>query len=373
MSFNVHQHTQLRAKLRRRYVRTRIQGGRQLAYLEGWHVIAEANRIFGFDCWDRRTLPPRCIWSNGNSEQTSVLYATTVRITVRAGQTVVMREGVGTGFGQAAHAEVAHEIALKAAETDATKRALATFGNPFGLPLYDRRQRNVTRMRRKRRQTTSIAVRQKTSQANLSFRLEIAPEQSRTFFREQDWFDAAYAAVAGLPTLESLYTFWNANKDVFKQLRLSPLVSRDMVETFIAALKARAQGFGRGLKSDMSEPPPRHFLIPKEQRIRCKTHLTFVRTLPCLICGRQPAHAHHVKYAQQGALGLKVSDEFTVPLCALHHDSLHQAGNERSWWASQAIDPLPIAADLWATTRRSAAEEPDHSTSDAVSHTPSRS
>lgn len=134
MAFTLQQTAALRAKLRRRHVKTRMLNGSPLAFLEGWHVIAEANRIFGYDCWDRRTLAPRCVWSAPSSNgQTAVIYTTTVRITVRAGGSVVMRDGIGTGFGRAAAAEIAHEIAVKAAETDATKRALATFGNPFGL------------------------------------------------------------------------------------------------------------------------------------------------------------------------------------------------------------------------------------------------
>ena len=62
---------------------------------------------------------------------------------------MTVREGIGTGFGRAPQPELAHDIALKAAETDATKRALATFGNPFGLALYDRDQAQVTKARTK--------------------------------------------------------------------------------------------------------------------------------------------------------------------------------------------------------------------------------
>jgi hypothetical protein len=43
---------------------------------------------------------------------------------------------------------------------------------------------------------------------------------------------------------------------------------------------------------------------------------------PCLICGRTPAHVHHIRYAQSRGLALKVSDEFTVTLCAIHHSEI---------------------------------------------------
>ena len=68
----------------------------------------------------------------------------------------------------------------------------------------------------------------------------------------------------------------------------------------------------------------------ESKRIRCKEHLRFVASQPCLICGRSPSHAHHVRYAQSKGLSLKVSDEFTVPLCAIHHHHIHTTGKERS-------------------------------------------
>src|ERR1700680_3902897 len=84
-----------------------------------------------------------------------------------------------------------------------------------------------------------------------------------------------------------------------------------------------------------------------------KAHLAFVANQPCLVCGRRPAQAHHIRFAQPRALGLKVSDEFTVPLCNGHHDSLHQTGDERAWWARHGIlDPLQLANRLWAASRR---------------------
>src|SRR4029079_5244599 len=77
----------------------------------------------------------------------------------------------------------------------------------------------------------------------------------------------------------------------------------------------------------------------------------FVAQLACLVCGRAPSHAHHIRYAQTRALGLKVSDEFTVPLCSVHHDEIHRTGDERSWWVRRQIDPLKAAAELWASTQ----------------------
>ena len=72
----------------------------------------------------------------------------------------------------------------------------------------------------------------------------------------------------------------------------------------------------------------------------------------CLVCGLKPADAHHLKFAQPRAIGLKVSDEFTVPLCRGHHRELHNSGNERAWWHDMGIEPLPIAKRLWEESHR---------------------
>ena len=86
------------------------------------------------------------------------------------------------------------------------------------------------------------------------------------------------------------------------------------------------------------------------RRLRDKAHLRFVASQPCLVCGRQPSDPHHLRFSQPRALGLKVSDEFTVPLCRGHHRQLHQAGNEVVWWEGLKINALDIAKGLWAQT-----------------------
>jgi hypothetical protein len=91
-------------------------------------------------------------------------------------------------------------------------------------------------------------------------------------------------------------------------------------------------------------------VIGKPVRERDRNHLRFVASQPCLVCGRTPSDAHHIKFAEQRTMGRKVSDRFTVPVCRLHHRELHRRGNERAWWLKQQIDPLSVAARLWATT-----------------------
>jgi hypothetical protein len=93
-------------------------------------------------------------------------------------------------------------------------------------------------------------------------------------------------------------------------------------------------------------------VLPEPRRFRDKAHCKFVSKQPCLICGRQPADAHHLRFAQHRALGRKVSDEFTVPLCRGHHREVHRFGDEAAWWSKAGIDAIGIARKLWTETHR---------------------
>jgi hypothetical protein len=96
--------------------------------------------------------------------------------------------------------------------------------------------------------------------------------------------------------------------------------------------------------------------IPAPRRYRDRDHLRHVAKHPCLICGRKPSDPHHLRFMQPRALGRKASDEFTVPLCRIHHRLVHRVGNEAAWWQDAGIDPIKAARKLWEETRR--AEEP---------------
>jgi DNA recombination protein Rad52 len=149
--FSPEQLAALSAPLDRANVRQREQGRSRVSYLEGWQVIAEANRIFGFDGWQRQTIAVRCVAQAerpiGRDQKPGwgVTYTARVRVTVTAGgRPPLIREGSGAGHGIDVDLGQAHESAIKEAETDAMKRALMTFGNPFGLALYDKQQRQVS-------------------------------------------------------------------------------------------------------------------------------------------------------------------------------------------------------------------------------------
>jgi len=120
---------------------------------------------------------------------------------------------------------------------------------------------------------------------------------------------------------------------------------------FEPAAPKHQEGNGCGNKSlpiDLGEQTVT--VIRKPVRERDREHLKFVAVQPCLVCGRTPSDAHHIKYAEPRAMGRKVSDRFTVPVCRLHHRELHRRGNERAWWESQGIEPLSIALALWGNT-----------------------
>jgi hypothetical protein len=91
--------------------------------------------------------------------------------------------------------------------------------------------------------------------------------------------------------------------------------------------------------------------LSEPRRYRDRAHLEFVASQPCLLCGRQPSDAHHLRFMQPRAMGRRVSDEFAVPLCRTHHRAVHRHGDEVAWWKSAGIDPAAIAQRLWQHTR----------------------
>ncbi|HZL30520.1 MAG TPA: Rad52/Rad22 family DNA repair protein, partial [Pseudolabrys sp.] len=203
-----------------------------------------------------------------------------------------------------------HDIALKAAETDATKRALATFGKPFGLALYGR--------------LISSPPIAGTSQIQISrAQVPLPPDDTTPIPRPSRYYG-----------------------------RRQDLVTRDRAQAR-KSLAAQPQALpNTSLVPEQPDATPDKIdksalTIGEPKRIREKAHLRFVASHPCLVCGRQPADPHHLRFAQPRALGMKVSDEFTVPLCRDHHRQLHHAGNEIAWWNSVNIKPLPIAKALW--------------------------
>jgi recombination DNA repair RAD52 pathway protein len=352
MAFTEAQVKNLEAKLNAKHVRTRRVQDTTLAYVEGWHVIAEANRIFGYDAWDRHTLSTRCVWSGSASHHYAAAYTAKVRIAVRAGALTINREGCGSGEARALTPGQAHELALKAAETDATKRALATFGNPFGLALYDRELAGVTNRK------TLIP---KSDDYQGPWLLTLPSGAGQSFSRSEEFIAALRKALSDTNDIEQLFAIWERNIDAVRAINKHANRSSGRAVTaqnLVAHLKGRAIALAKQRSQEVETAPQNQngahlkvdkslLAIPELKRVRSKEHLRFVASQPCLICGRTPAHAHHIRYAQAKGIALKVSDEFTVPLCVIHHSENHATGDETRWWRERKIDPLTVAAELW--------------------------
>ena len=296
MGFSAKQIQALRHKLDDQHVKTREANGQTLSFIEGWYALSEANRIFGFDGWNRETLDSRCVLARETRGNFIAVYIAKVRITVHAHRVTIVRDGHGTGEGRGSSPGEVHDIALKAAETDATKRALATFGKPFGLGLY--RKEKV-----QGHQATPPVIPSPPTQP----RFGLHPDDTTPIPRPSNFYGRRH------------------------QNSMTELMRRDQAATALPT--------GKIDKGQLAIAEPR--------RLRDKAHLKFVASQPCLVCGRQPSDPHHLRFAQPRAIGLKVSDEFTVPLCRGHHRQVHQAGDEVAWWGDLRINALEIARGLW--------------------------
>ncbi len=135
-------------------------------------------------------------------------------------------------------------------------------------------------------------------------------------------------------------------KAATEQPAAPPVISNPIVESS-APIQAHIEAGATPGKIDKSV-----LAISEPRRHRDKVHLKFVSSQPCLVCGRSPADAHHLRFTQQRAMGRKVSDEFTVPLCRAHHQDNHRFGDEVAWWEKRAVDPVATARMLWMSTRR---------------------
>ncbi len=390
MAFSSKQVAALRRNVDQRHIRIRQSNGRELSYLEGWYVISQANRIFGFDAWSRETLESKCVLARENRGYFTAVYTAKVRLTVRAEGVTIIREGHGTGEGRGEFPGEVHDTALKAAETDATKRALITFGRPFGLELYrdsqSARQRQGAALPLHSAAPPTSPAAPKVAQAiGPAAKPVVASHRAQASTAAGQESPLSPLPVQAAPELAPLSKY--GRDDTTPIPRPSTYYGRehyhDIREENAALVRqaARHAAIPPSASDDAiadaagdrigRAPPEATALLPPQgpaaridksalplgepKRIRDKEHLKFVATQPCLVCGRQPSDAHHLRFAQPRALGMKVSDEFTVPLCRTHHRNLHQTGNEIGWWEKTRIEPLPIARKLWETSHPRAA------------------
>jgi hypothetical protein len=123
-----------------------------------------------------------------------------------------------------------------------------------------------------------------------------------------------------------------------------------MTDQPVAAEQPEPRRKGRSGQDRIPNVDKTVLTLPVPRRVRDREHVKSVAEQPCLVCGRHPADAHHLRFAQLSALGRKVSDEFTVPLCRGHHRELHRCGDEAAWWSKTGIDPTTAARVLWLKT-----------------------
>jgi hypothetical protein len=238
---------------------------------------------------------------------------------------------------------------------------LATFGNPFGLALYDREQIGV-RKARTHKPSPPISPWVLHSPAGA---------EEASFDKPSEFAGALRKAMSEAHDIELLFAIWEQNVDTVRALNrslkqeqlpksgIAPQLVNHLKRCAIALVKpeSRANGSDHPKVSGLPATTIRTKIdksvltFGEPKRIRSKQHLRFVASQPCLICGRSPSHAHHIRYAQSKGLSLKVSDEFTVPLCAIHHNQIHTTGKEREWWEERNVDPLVVASRLWQDTR----------------------
>jgi hypothetical protein len=244
----------------------------------------------------------------------------------------------------------AHESALKEAETDATKRALTTFGNLFGLALYDKDRAGVARIKLDNPVQNDGAL----SVTWTLFSSAGSPLQK--FADPKLYCSAAKDALLKSVGLDDLEAFWKVNQSSVSLLRSvwPALKTRhgahyaDVLERLYRLQVLRWNHEDKSRSGHETGVIDKSGLtIPTPKRIRDEPHLKFIASLPCLICGRTPSQAHHLRFAQPRAMGKKASDEYVVPLCVLHHRALHDVGSEETWWQEHHIDALVEAEKFW--------------------------
>jgi hypothetical protein len=298
MAFARTQLRQLKRRLDPKWIKHRESNGQTLNYIEGWHAVSEANRVFGFDGWDRETIASQCVWAKPIGARYGAAYLTRVRITVRAGDQRVVREGSGTGEATAASPGLAHEIAAKGAETDATKRALSTFGNLFGLSLYGGNSDPNT------------------------------PASPQRFSNGQFGRAAAATGATHSPTPEAIEPPRNSVSELDESSNADGMASAEEPSTppwpDIDPFEEAAARAAQSARIDKSR-----LFRSEVQRLRDPGHLRYVAGLACLVCGRKPSHAHHLRFGE-----------------------VHTRGNEEAWWQENKLSPLAVARELWTTSRR---------------------
>ncbi|MEE2525849.1 Rad52/Rad22 family DNA repair protein [Hyphobacterium sp. HN65] len=282
-------------------------------------IIQEANRLFGPFNWSRDIIEMRNAATRERDGVITTAYVARVKVSIVSESGPIHREAHGCGEGKGTTPFEAHDRGLKAAELDATARAFATMGKALGLIVPPT---SKTKPESKASECLSTSQNRPENAAKC---LSRGPRNEPSDGR----FDPTQFSVAN-------------GQRVSVQQKTSrtdrPSKSKNKSDENEDATNPS------GVSARAMEAPATRL---KPLRRREPDHLRLVRSHPCLVCARQPTDAHHIRFAQPKALGRKVSDEFTVPLCRMCHDKLHRDPDEAEWWAAHKIDALSIARELW--------------------------
>jgi ERF superfamily len=196
----------------------------------------------------------------------------------------------------------------------------------------------------RRQQNRANCAQTLESEASTALRDQLIAELKDLNSAQQaaDWTQRALAAKANLVLSDAKQV------ELAFQLKLSTLMSDQPAPVEHPKALRRSPGW----QSRATSVNKTVLTLAVPRRIRDREHVKSVAKHPCLVCGRRPADAHHLRFAQSRALGRKVSDEFTVPLCRGHHREVHRSGDEAAWWDRAGIDPNVAARALWLETHR---------------------
>ena len=168
------------------------------------------------------------------------------------------------------------------------------------------------------------------------------------------WAHRVLGAKASLiaPDAKQIEEAFQEKLATFGRAEVGAEVVRPHNEAPLRPSRARRKGLPHELRrlSGAQSIDKSELMHPEPRRIRDREHLRFITKQPCLICARKPSDSHHLRFAQYQALGRKVSDEFTVPLCRGHHREVHRCGDEAAWWRNTGFDPMASARALWLYT-----------------------
>jgi ERF superfamily len=241
------------------------------------------------------------------------------------------------------------QIPAKLSAEESAAIRVQLIGEIETLPQDDLQQRAIAILKAKNRLSTDDAKRVEEAFAARMIQQEALPKEMATDGPMSAPSDPAQpqptGASAGPAKPHRQKGRPRKAKAAIEQSGVSPVTSKPIDDNLALAL-THIQDDAPG-KIDKSV-----LTISEPRRLRDKPHLKFVASQPCLVCGRSPADAHHLRFTQPRAMGLKVSDEFTVPLCRIHHRNLHSVGDEVAWWEKRAIDPIATSQMLWISTRR---------------------